>query len=64
MEDKSVEIGRQKIVSIGGSPYILVPRLLRAQYNASSGDEVSIRRVSGSTDIILRFEPKTQDAAK
>lgn len=55
-----VEIDRTKVISMGGSLYFLVPRLIRRE-EVEPGDEIIYLREPNSTDTIIRIVKKEKD---
>lgn len=49
-----VEIDRCKVVAMGGSLYLLAPRLLRRE-GAIAGDEIVYLRAPNSDDTVIRL---------
>ena len=50
-----VEIDRVKIIDIGGSPYMLVPKFMRRE-GAMIGNEVVFLKSADSNEPVLRVE--------
>lgn len=51
-----VEIDRARIINMGGSPYVLLPKNLRRKLNPEFGEEVVFCEDADTGDIHIRVD--------
>lgn len=56
-----VEIDRNRVVAMGGSRYVLVPKALREQLGIEVGDEVVFLRSAEFPECVIRIEKQTPE---